>query len=496
MKKIVIVGGGTAGWFTALLVREYYPDSHITLIESDEIGILGAGEGTTPHFNSLLREINISLTEVIREADATIKNGIRFINWNGDGIEYFHGFGPDEHLNQINNFTVLTSQIQKHGRLNEIDFSCKLTDQKRTPFTIDKSKISIYNDPVSFFTKSCNYGIHFNARKFAAFLSRKAQERNILRVEGKVNQIHNDEQGSITGISIDTSNEIVPCDFVFDCSGFARLFLGKHFNIPWHSYTDYLPMNTGLPFFIEHDNDVVPETKAIAMKAGWVWQIPVRNRYGCGYVFDNNYINEEQALAEAEEYFGMKLTVPKIFRFQAGSFTKTLHKNCLAIGLSQSFVEPLEATSLWVAYTNLGDFLSCNGLDVNTESFERTYNQRCLKRNEDVRDFLYLHYLTNRNDSPFWQEFRNKHPMIPTVQDDIELISGFPNMKLSNGLFGNLSFIQVAHGLGLLDPSNYFKTFRNVDQEFAANMRSSYEYQQNLIIDTCMPHRQFIDFLS
>ena len=496
MKNITVVGGGTAGWFTALLVKEYYPHADITLVESEEIGILGAGEGTTPHFMSLLKEIKISLTEVIREADATIKNGIRFINWNGDGKGYFHSFNPDDNLNQFTNFTVLVAQIKEYQRLVDIDYACKITDFDLVPFTLDKSKINYGQDPFTFFTKSSSFGIHFNARKFAQFLSKVAQNRGITRIEGKITEIYNDEQGNVKSLKIDTQQDVLECDFVFDCSGFARLFLGKHYNIPWQDYSDVLPMNTGLPFFIQHDNNVTPETKSIAMKYGWIWQIPVRDRYGCGYVFDSNYINEDQALEEAEEYFGMKLTVPKVFKFRAGSFTKTLHKNCLAIGLSQSFVEPLEATSLWVAYSNLSDFLNSNGLFVKSEVFQKVYNERCLRKNNDVRDFLYFHYLTKRTDSPFWQEFKNKHNMIPSLSDDLDLINQFSNMKLNNTLFGNGSFMQVGYGLGLIDEKNYENTFDLIEREFARNLRDNSENQQNLVLQTCWSHRAFIDFLS
>lgn len=495
MKKVVVVGGGTAGWFTALLVRAYYPHVKIILIESDEIGILGAGEGTTPHFGSLLEEINISLSDVIKEADATIKNGIRFINWNGDGTDYFHSFNPEDSLNQITNFTVLAAQLKRYSSLKEIDFACKLTDQNRVPFAFNHAKAEYNQSPFGCFDKTSNWGIHFNARKFAAFLSKRAQQRDILRLEGKVVGIHSDNNGNVTGLTMDNEPEPIECDFVFDCTGFARLFVGKHFKTEWHSYSDYLPMNTGLPFFIDHDNDVVPETKSIAMSSGWIWQIPVRDRYGCGYVFDNNYINEEQALSEAEQYFQRKLTVPKVFRFQAGSYTKTMVRNCLAIGLSQSFVEPLEATSLWVAYANLQDFLKCNGLYMQSEVFEKTYNRRCLKRNEDVRDFLYLHYLTSRQDSKFWKEFRQRHPMISSVQEDLELLTNFSNVRLTNDLFGNLSWIQVSHGLNLLDTSRYKETFQNVDQQFAENLRHWCELKQNSVVDTCFDHKEFIEFM-
>lgn len=494
MKKITVVGGGTAGWFTALLTRAYYPHLEITVIESEEIGILGAGEGTTPHFNELLDEIGISLKELIIEADATIKNGIRFINWNGDGRDYFHSFTVNSELDQITNFTVLSAQMHQKYHLDEINFVGKLANQRRTGFYYVNNKSDFNSNPLNFVNKYSEYGVHFNARKFAAFLAKKAKERHINHIQGRVKHIINDENGSVKELHLDDES-VVPCDFVFDCTGFARLFVGKHYATEWESYADHLPMNTGLPFFIPHDNNVYPETRSIAMSSGWIWQIPVQGRYGCGYVFDNNYISQDQALAEAEAFFGQTLTVPKVFKFAAGSYKKTLVKNTLAIGLSQSFVEPLEATSIFVAYLNLKDFLKCNGLYVRSQVFENSFNQRCLKRNNNVRDFLYFHYLTKRNDSDFWKEFRQKNKMLESMQYDWELITQSPTMQLTNELFGNYSWLQVGVGLELIDPHNYFQTFRDIDNQYAFDLLAWCQRKQNNLLKNCIDHREFIEFV-
>jgi tryptophan halogenase len=496
MKKVTVVGGGTAGWFTALLTRAYYPHVDITLIESEEIGILGAGEGTTPHFVELLGEIGVSLQELIIEADATLKNGIRFINWNGDGRDYFHSFTVNKDLDQITNFTVLSAQMSKKYHLDEINFVRKLSNDYRTGFYY-VNNTGFNSNPLNFVNTYSQYGVHFNARKFAAFLAKKANERNITHVEGRVKRIVNTEHGFVKELELENGT-IISSDFVFDCTGFARLFIGKHYNTEWQSYADHLPMNTGLPFFIEHDNaneDLFPETKSIAMSSGWIWQIPVHDRYGCGYVFDNNYITEDQALAEAENYFGRKLTVPKVFNFKAGSYKKTLVKNALAIGLSQSFVEPLEATSIFIAYLNLRDFLKCNGLYVNSTTFETTYNNRCLNRNNNVRDFLYFHYLTKRDDSPFWREFRQRNSTIESMEHDWELITQSPTMQLCNETFGNYSWLQVGVGLELINPHNYFTTFKSVDNEYAYNLLEWCKRKQDNLLKSCINHKEFIEFI-
>ena len=497
-KPVAVVGGGTAGWFTALMVKSHYPYVNVVLIESDEIGILGAGEGTTPHFIDLLDEIKISIDQVIKHADATLKNGIRFENWNGDNRSYFHSFVPDSELNQVNNFNILAAQLARFDHVLTINFPEKLTDHSKVPFIFGKKSTTLNSSLVDYFDINSNFGLHFNARKLAKFFSDVGQSRGITRIQGRITEFINNESGYVQSIRIDTQESLLDVGFVFDCSGFARLCLGKHYNTEWESYDEYLPMNTAIPFFIPHDNAVKPETLSRAMSSGWMWQIPVRDRYGCGYVFDNNFITEDQALAEAEQHFGHKLEVPKTFRFRAGSYRKTLVKNCLAIGLSQSFVEPLEATSIWIAYKNLSNFMLLNGLNCyQSQLFQDRYNLVCLEKNRDVRDFLYLHYLTKRNDSEFWKTFRSRHKMIPSVEQDIDIISSFSDVDLllNNKLFHSYSWIQISVGLGLLDTKQYQESYKLMNQTFVNRLYDWCVDKQNNYIKQCMDHKEFVDFM-
>lgn len=491
MKNIVVVGGGTAGWFTALMAKKYYEFTNVILIESSEIGILGAGEGTTPHFIDLLNQIDIKLEDVIREADATLKNGIRFINWNGNGSDYFHSFVPNIEYNSLENFSVLMAQINRYKRLDNINLADKLSNNNKVPFYSTDGNTNALDN----LQNISKYGIHFNARKFAAFLSKTGIKRGIKKIDGKVVEIRNDELGNITGLRLEGSSNFINTDFVFDCSGFARLIIGKHFKSPWISYSDHLPMKRALPFFIEHDNNVAPETRSIAMSTGWAWQIPVQGRYGCGYVFDSDYISDDQALAEAESVFGRKLEVPKTFSFSAGTQQHALINNCLAVGLSQGFVEPLEATSIWIAYINLHDFITSNGIFVRNAVFEDTYNRRCLRRNNYVKDFIYLHYLTQRKDSKFWQEFRTKNPMIDSVAQTLSLISEYPFINLDNNLFNNLSWLQVGHGLGAIQLDNYYKIYKFCNNDYCNQLRDQAEHMQNSVIKDCFDHKEFFESL-
>lgn len=348
MNKFVIVGGGTAGWLTALFVNKFVPYSDVTVIASSKIGILGAGEGTTPHFIDLLKDLDIPISDIFEHAQGTKKTGIRFTNWNGDGKHYDHPFWDNK------------------------------------------------------------YALHFNARSLAKYFEKIAIERGVRLIDDEVNGFNTNEKGYVTSIKITDSE--VPCNFVFDCSGFKRLIIGGLYGEKWNAYSDSLPCKRAMPFFVDHDGDIPEYTEAIAMKYGWVWRIPVQGRYGCGYVFDSDYITDEQAKQEVEEYFGHEINPPTIFTFSAGSYNETWIKNCIAIGLSSAFTEPLEATSIWIQISSLRCFADhMPQFSRGNEFYIKDYNKAVQDMNVDIKNFLHMHYLTKRTDSPFWTEFRQKN---------------------------------------------------------------------------------------
>lgn len=350
MYKIVVVGGGTGGWLTALSMQKFMPYSEITVIASSELGILGAGEGTTPHFMDLLKDLDIPESDLFEHAKATVKNGINFANWRGDNTEYYHPFWNDQHA------------------------------------------------------------VHFDANLLAKYLQGVGQSRGVVLIDDIVSGINEDAKGNIKSLSLQSGNT-VDTDFVFDCSGLRRLIIGNHYKSNWNSYTRSLPCKRAMPFFIEHDGTNLEDyTSAIAMKNGWVWKIPVQDRYGCGYVFDSDFITDAEAKAEVEEMLGHEITVPRFFDFQAGSFDKTWINNCIAIGLSAGFTEPMEATSIWIQVrtlqqlqTTMKDYIR-DGHRVVDE-----FNTRISYLNNDLMQFIHLHYLTSRNDSDFWRTFVTKN---------------------------------------------------------------------------------------
>lgn len=502
--KIVILGGGTAGWLTALITQRFYPDDTIIVVESEDIGILGAGEGTVPHFIEVLDFVGIPVSDLVKHAKATLKLGIEFKNWHGDNTSYFHGFAGSEQINLhscdllfMYNLLVL-KQMAEGASIDDVCFHSRLSKEARTPFSFRHDVANQVNNPIVRLNRYGSFGLHFDARLLADHLKSVALERGIKRVEGKVLNAGVKEDGNIDRLNMVGGNT-VPCDFVFDCSGFARLLIGKHFNTEWVPYTDQMLLDTAMPFFIPHDNkNIKPQTTAIAMKHGWVWHIPVQGRYGCGYVFSSKYINEEQALAEIREVFG-DVESPRTFKFKAGMYKDTYVKNCVAIGLAQGFIEPLEATSIWVSCLNLIHFLRSNGVKNKSEVFRDSFNKACYDRNHQVVEFLYLHYLVERNDSDFWKTFKQETKMLPKLKEKLDLWAETPiteNDKLEQ-LFTMRSWQQVADGNRLINKKAASTQYLDLQiHRRIGNSFHAFKKNQDVMVDVCMTHEQFINYLK
>jgi tryptophan halogenase len=405
--NFVVVGGGTAGWITALKIRKHFPENKITVIESSEIGILGAGEGTTPSFVQFLHDIDININDFIKNTKATIKDGIKFTNWHGDNTHYLHPF-----------FESLDCyETQYISKIHSISQNENLNKQCLFNYTLEQNKTKFFINNDRYESAGC-YSFHFDARMTATYLKGIGASRNIQIIDSKVKNFLQDDNGFIYSIHLD-NDQLIDCNFVFDCTGFARRIIGNLYKENWLDYQKSLPVDRALPFFIENKTNVIPPyTEAIAMKYGWIWKIPVQGRFGCGYVFDSSYTTDQEAEREIEALFG-NVEIPRSFSFKAGYYENTWVKNCVAIGLSSGFIEPLEATSIWVSLVSLDcllkDFLH-GILDKNDKSYKNNYNTKIREMNDQIKGFIQLHYLTNRQDSLFWQDYRTKN----TIVDDIK----------------------------------------------------------------------------
>jgi tryptophan halogenase len=370
MKKIVIVGGGTSGWLTALVVNKFWENTDITLIESSKTGILGAGEGGTPNFGRILSMLEINQDEFYAETKSTIKIGLNLHNWTGNG------------------------ELSKHLFFNGNFFD--------------------FNIPKAY---------HFDARLVAKYFKQIATDRGVKCIDDEVNYINNDGE-NIINIEL-KDNGIIDLDFVFDCSGFARIIIDKVHNEEWIDYSKYLLINKAFGYFLPQEDNVTFDdrtfTEVIAMKYGWMFQIPLQHRWGCGYAFNDTYISVEDAKKEIEDYLGKEVTLQKLFDFKPGTHKRSWIGNSISIGLSYGFIEPLEATSLMSTIMQLKRLIDFNFDDTLKERF----NKWCYEINEQNLCFIRYHYLTERDDTSFWRDCR-KRP----IPDKLKKILGKNNTIL------------------------------------------------------------------
>jgi flavin-dependent dehydrogenase len=456
-RKFVIVGGGTSGWITAHTVRKYFPDDDITVVYSEKQGIIGVGESTTPHIIDFLNSIGVDLGHCLKAVSGTIKHGISFENWNGDNKKYMHPFV--EHLSEFSNPPIFNHSCW--------ELYNKLLINKKLPFDqyLYQTRLA-YENKID--VKNTSFGFHFDAHKFAEYLKELAFFKNIKTVVGDVVSTDLKTNGNIETIHLEDGS--IECDFVFDCTGFSKLLIGNLYKEEWISYKEHLPMNTAITFWTEEEDAVPSYTKCIAMTSGWAWKIPLQDRFGCGYVYDSNYINEEQAQQEAEKLFQQKLKVRKVIKFDPGRYRNAWVKNCIAVGLSSNFIEPLEATSIWLELAllaNLKHFL--NEIDNPNENSIKLFNQIIGNEVDEKMNFVYLHYMTKRNDSAFWKEFQKKHPMPerlkklwPSIKEN-NLRHYQINDPMCPAQFPLMSYLWICNGLELFENGGDMTCYEKVE---------------------------------
>ena len=494
--KFVIVGGGSAGWMTALFVLSKFPRANITVIQSSQIGILGAGEATTNHFVDFLKIVNISVTDIIKNAKATIKNGVKFTNWHGDNTYYYNTFEDDflDHslISQLdsNNYPLIDmEQIALNLPFSNINFNTIISQKDQVKYIF---KSVSEKDPLNHFKKIGDDALHFDAAFLARYFEKIGLERGIQVIEGIVKGFSTDEFGNIKTVSI--NEQSIDCDFIFDCSGFRKLIIGDFYKIPWKSHKKHLPVDKAIPFFIDYNKKKIPScTEAIAMKYGWMWKTPVQDRFGCGYVFDSNYINEDEAKDEVEEYLGYSIKIPKIFNFEPGRFEKIYHNNCLSVGLSGSFIEPLEASSIQISLHILDTW--ADHLDDH-EFVNRSYNLYY----ELIIGFIYFRYITKRDDTLFWKNFTNNTEAPPSANNFLRFKEEFINFDFFNDSRGGIrtakTILACGHGQRLFNTKEAERIFKELKTEKYDKLKDDYLKKLEYYSDKTTDHYEFIEYIK
>lgn len=452
LKQIVIAGGGSAGWMTAAALSSLLDpkDVTITLVESDEIGAIGVGEATIPDIINFNRILGIREDEFMKATQATFKLGIEFVDWGRKGDVYIHPFGQHGVDMQGIDFHQYWMHSRAGGNERPIQqYSLCAVAAKQNKFALPDP------DPRSVLSQ-IRYAYHFDAALYARFLRRYAEQRGVRRVEGKVEQVLlAPETGFIAGLKMENGTT-VEGDFFFDCTGFRALLLEKTLGIPLVDWRHWLPCDSALAVPSRHAGPLTPYTRSTAKTAGWQWRIPTQQRTGNGHIYCREYMSDDEAAAILLDGLdGEALASPRQIRFTTGHRREFWTKNCIAVGLSAGFLEPLESTSIYLIQEGISRFISLFPNATLPQVVRDEYNRHMRTEFEQVRDFIVLHYFANeRDESPFWTYCRTM--AIPdTLKHKIELFSEAGRIfRYEEELFTRPSWVAVMLGQHIVPRSH------------------------------------------
>ena len=447
VRKIALVGGGTAGWLTAAaLSRLLGPDyAEIVLIESDEIGTVGVGEATIPQINIFNRMLGLDENDFVRRTQGTFKLGIQFVDWKQKGERYFHpfgGYGVD--MNGVS-FHAFWLKLQSLNMVDDInDYNLQAVAALAGKFM---RAANAPNSPIA----KIAHAFHFDAGLYARFLRDFAEGLGVARFEGVVAQVDlNPENGFIDAVILRDGRRF-DADLFIDCTGFRSLLLGEALGVDFEDYSALLPCDRAIAVPSEKIADPTPYTRSTAREAGWQWRIPLQHRTGNGHVFSSSFMDEQPALdLLMRNLDGRPLAEPRTLRFTTGRRVRMWEKNCVAIGLSSGFLEPLESTSIHLIQSGLAKLLQFFPdrafAQPDIDAFNRFSNQEY----DYIRDFIILHYhVTERDDSDFWKYVRNM-PIPERLQGKIDLFRSRGRVIRENEeLFNDTSWFAVMIGQGL-----------------------------------------------
>ena len=466
--RVVILGGGTAGWMTAAALQAMAgAATDVHLIESQDIGIVGVGEATLPHLRAFILRLGIDEAEFMAATQATYKLGIEFSGFGREGERYIHPFGTYGRTLAGVGFHHFWLRARAQGMVSRIDdYSFAVMAAEARRFTQPAQD----GNPV----ESFGYAYQFDATLFSPYLRDRTTARGVQRTEGRVVSVKRDETGDVSALTLE-GGERVEGDLFIDCSGFRALLIG---DAEWEDWSHWLPCDRAVaaPCASAHE-EIEPYTRAIAMPAGWRWRIPLRHRVGNGYVYSSQHCSDDEArdaLLGALE--SEALAEPRVLRFRAGRRRRSWVGNVVSIGLASGFLEPLESTSIYLiqaAITGLLEHLPDGAIEPEERD---AFNREVDCEYDCIRDFLILHYhATKRADSGFWNHVRTMD--IPdTLAEKMELWRSCALVpQYRRGLFLEPSWISVMIGQGVIpdgwDPRAEFPTFDGLGQALSGLSR-------------------------
>ncbi len=454
VKKILIVGGGTAGIMTAALLSKVFKDKlDITLIHSKKIGTIGVGESSTASLHSFMKFIGLEEKDWMEESSAVYKYGGRFMNWSEKGDHFV--LVENEQTLYINQKTNLLQYLLKYHendphKINELFLSPTLALQNLSPTVDDElSYIPTFNDIESV------YSYNFDAIKFAEVIKNKVCIPNGVKfVEGDLKQVKLDDFGFIQDIKL-WDQQKFKADLYIDCSGFKGALIESVMGEPFISFEDSLFCDKAIAAPIQYKDkatEMEPYSRLYTMNSGWLWKTPIYDRIGSGYVYSSKYITDEEAEKEFREFHGgYEGDVLKI-NMRVGTRERVAVKNVVACGLAGGFAEPMESTGISTfqgIMSTLATELERNDLNYTSQTID-IINKDNIDMMIDIRDFIHAHYLTcQRNDTPFWRDCKTKSFIPDTLMQKLQIMAVRPAEELFRGrIFGSVNWFQWLWGTG------------------------------------------------
>jgi len=467
VEDIIVVGGGNAGYISALILKSSFPNKNIKIIQSKKIGTVGVGESSSEQIRSFCDYVGISILDFILRAKSTFKLGIYFENWSDE--DFLHNIG-DIAAPYRAHFPYLQSVVANNKPNYEMN-TCGIW--------INQVPLNFFND----LNQSPSNQFHFDTHALNEYLKEFCLFKGIsIIIDDIVGADVDKETGNIISV-----NGVLKykSDFFVDCSGFSRLLLEKTLGVKWKSYSEYLPLNSAVAFTTDEMDEYNMYTKATARDYGWSWQIPIQGKTGNGYVFSEKFINETQAHEEMERVYGHKININKTFKFDPGRMEKAWHKNCYAVGLAQSFIEPLEATALGSVVNQMFAFVhhlpsynidECN--DVINNIFDNMF------------DFVQAHYLVKKDNTPFWRDVKNNLKLTPSLQSLLnKWKTRFPlsgDIQCRWGMFTEVNYIPVLYGLKWFDTGKVANEYKHLEHIPISKWEDTYPNVMH------MSHKKFI----
>ncbi|MFQ3198112.1 MAG: tryptophan halogenase [Paraglaciecola sp.] len=495
VKKIVIVGGGTAGWLTAAIIAAEHKTKQgnpiqLVLVESSDIPTVGVGEGTWPTMKNTLAKIGLKESEVFESCHAVFKQGGKFVNWvHGDGDFYYHpftvplGYGRIDlapYMSNINNFAL------------QSNFQQQICEAGLAPRTMAEGE----------YQGQCNYAYHLDAGAFAELLKTHCKEKlGVEHIVGTVQDTLLAADGGIEAVCV-TGHEKISADLFVDCTGFASLLLGKALNVPFVPVDNVLFNDSALAMQVPYSQENCPiacHTIATAQNAGWIWDIGLTHRRGVGHVYSSEYLSDDEAEANLRHYLGdaaVGISARKI-SFESGHRAQFWKHNCVAVGMSAGFVEPLEATAIMLVEISaryIAENLPADGAVM--PIIANRFNQQMDYRWQRIIDFLKLHYMLTKRPEPYWQAHCEPSSIPKSLQDDLALwhFRGPLSSDFDSAveLFPAASYQYVLYGMGF-KPDFSHQAYLYDQQVQAEKIIQRNQQLTQQMLQALPPHREYIE---